>query len=99
MRLLSLVIAILLMQGVAAQSQPKKEWQAVFAVDKKNLGIKGSNSYFNLTPGYQLSYKEKNNTDVVTVLAETLVIDGVTTRVLEDRETSNGKLVELTHDY
>ena len=36
---------------------------------------------------------------MVTVLNETRVIDGVTTRVVEDRESHDGKLVEWTRDY
>ena len=67
--------------------------------DKKTLGVKGSNPYFILTPGYQLSYKNGNDTDTVTVLNETKVIDGVETRVVEDREMKNGQLIELTSDY
>jgi membrane dipeptidase len=65
----------------------------------RNLGVVGSNPYFPLTPGYQLSFKHGSETDTVTVLAETKRIDGVETRVVEDREMKNGQLVELTHDY
>jgi len=85
--------------ATAMHSQGKKEWQTAFSVDKSNLGLQGSNPYFNLSPGYQLSYAHKNDTEVVTVLDETRVIDGVTTRVVEDREILNGKLAELTRDY
>jgi hypothetical protein len=34
-----------------------------------------------------------------TVLNETKIVDGVETRAVEDRETKNGQLVELTRDY
>ena len=74
-------------------------WQSAFPVDKNTLGIKGSNPYFILTPGYQLSYKHGNDTVTDTVLNETKVVDGVETRVVEDRETKNGRLIELTRDY
>ncbi|MBS1858333.1 MAG: hypothetical protein JST11_23380 [Acidobacteria bacterium] len=63
------------------------------------MGIKGSNPYFNLTPGYRLFYRHGNETDTLTVLAETRFIDGVETRAIEDRETRNGALIELTRDY
>jgi hypothetical protein len=33
------------------------DWQSVFAVDKKTLGAKGANPYFNLTSGYTLAYR------------------------------------------
>lgn len=98
-RLCWAALAALLSHGAAMKSQTREEWQTVFSVDKKTLGVTGANPYFNLTPGYHLSYKHKKDTDVVTVLNETKLIDGVTTRVVEDRETDGGKLTELTRDY
>jgi len=80
-------------------AQPAKEWQTDFPVDKKNLGVKGSNPYFILTPGYQLVYKQGNTVDTLTVLNETVTIDGVETRVVEDREMKGTQLIELTRDY
>ncbi len=80
-------------------AQPTKAVQSMFAVENMKLGVKGSNPYFPLTPGYQLSYRHGKDTDTLTVLSETKVIDGVETRVVEDREMKNGQLVELTRDY
>ena len=97
--LLLLTVSVLVLQSAPVRPEGKKEWQTAFSVDKKTLGVRGSNPYFNLTPGYQLSYSHKKDTEVVTVLNETRVIDGVTTRVVEDRESQNGQLVELTQDY
>jgi len=94
------LVASSLLLGVAALfSQTDKDWQSSFSVDKKTLGVKGTNPYFPLTPGYRLSYKHGNDTDVVTVLNETKMIDGVECRVVEDREEKSGQLVELTRDY
>ena len=87
----------LLLAGAATLAA--QDFQSVFAVEKKNLGVKGSNPYFPLTPGYQLSYRHGKDTDTLTVLPETKVIDGVETRVVEDRETKNGQIVEVTRDY
>ena len=90
----------LLLAGVGTLAgQPAKDWQAVFAVDKKTLGVKGANPYFNLTPGYTLSYRHGKDTDTLTVLNETRLIDGVETRAVEDREMKDGRLIELTRDY
>jgi hypothetical protein len=99
MRSAPLAIGLLLLGAPAPGAQTGKDWQSVFPVDKKTLGVKGSNPYFILTPGYQLSYKNAADTDTVTVLNETKLIDGVETRVVEDRELKNGQLIELTHDY
>ncbi|HYL72623.1 MAG TPA: hypothetical protein VEU96_00370 [Bryobacteraceae bacterium] len=68
-------------------------------MDKKKLGVKGSNPYFILTPAFRLSYKHGKDTLTDTVLNETKMVDGVETRVIEDRETKNGQLIELTRDY
>src|SRR5436189_2282 len=92
---------ILLLSGIftLASQTSRDDWQKDFPVDRKNLGTTGSNPYFNLTPGYQLSYAHGKDTDTLTVLKETKLVDGVETRVVEDRETKNGQLIELTRDY
>src|SRR6516225_4671492 len=95
----SLSIVLLVAGAAALAAQPAKDFQSVFAVDKKTLGVKGANPYFNLTPGYTLSYRHGKDTDTLTVLNETKQIDDVETRVVEDREIKNGQLVELTRDY
>jgi hypothetical protein len=94
-----LVVGALLGSAWTLASQTDKDWQSVFPVDKKNLGVKGANPYFPLTPGDRWTWRDGNTVIVDTVLAETKTIDGVETRVVEDRETRNGKLVELTRDY
>ncbi|MBZ5620570.1 MAG: hypothetical protein LAQ69_17870 [Acidobacteriia bacterium] len=93
------ITGVLMAGALTLGSQTGKDWQSVFSVDKKTLGVKGSNPYFILTPGYQLSYKHGNDTIIDTVLNETKVVDGVEARVVEDRETKNGQLIELTRDY
>ncbi|HJZ96939.1 MAG TPA: hypothetical protein VKE70_10575 [Candidatus Solibacter sp.] len=84
---------------VLAAQHVKDDWQKDFPVDKKNLGVKGNNPYFNLSPGYVLSYAHGKDTDTLTVLNETKMIDGVETRPVEDRETKNGNVTEVTRDY
>ena len=75
------------------------DFQSVFIVDKKTLGVKGANPYFNLTPGYVMEYRNGSSADTITVLDMTKMIDGVETRPVEHRETKNGKLAEVTRDY
>ncbi len=93
------VAALLLAGAWTLASQTGKDWQSVFSVDKKTLGVKGSNPFFVLTPGYRLTYRHGKDSVSDTVLDETATIDGVECRVIEDRETKNGQLVELTRDY
>ena len=94
-----LAIGLLLAGAGALAAQSAKDWQSVFPVDKKTLGVKGANPYINLTPGYTLEYRHGKDTDTLTVLDEIKTIDGVATRVVEDREMKNGQLIELTRDY
>src|SRR5690349_19713287 len=84
--------------GIAWQSS-RDAWRADFSVDKKVLSATGSNPYFVLAPGFRLHYAHGKDTLITTVLNETKMIDGVEARVVEDRETKNGQLIELTHDY
>ncbi len=93
------VIGMLAAGAMTLAAQPAKDFQSVFTVEKKTLGIKGANPYFPLTPGYKLSYRHGKETDTLTVLTETKLIDGVETRIVEDREEKNGQLIELTRDY
>ena len=84
------VLAVLACSGtLLSQKQKDKDFQTAFNVDKKSLGVRGSNPYFNLTPGYQLSYRHGKETDVVTVLNETKRIDGVDARIVEDLREAN----------
>jgi hypothetical protein len=95
MRTLILVFAVL----VPVKPGVAQEWLSSFPVNKKSLGIVGNNSYFPLPPGSRWLYKHGNDTEVVTVLNETKIIDEVECRVVEDREEKNGQLAELTRDY
>jgi len=90
--------AILAVAGFGWPSDPGG-WRATFSVDKKALAATGTNPYFLLTPGHRLYYEHGKDTLTTTVLNETKVVDGVETRVVEDRETKNGQLAELTRDY
>jgi hypothetical protein len=59
----------------------------------------GKNAYFILEPGYRLHFEHEKNTLTVTVLEETKIVDGVKTRVVEERETSGGELAEVSRNY
>lgn len=75
------------------------EWRDTFPVDKARLADTGRNSYFVLEPGYKLEYEHGRSTLTVTVLSETKVVDGVRTRVVEERETAKGALTEISRNY
>ena len=83
---------------IGACAEPD-EWTAEFTVDKDDLASIGRNSYFMLEPGYTLVLEGGGERLVITVLNETVVVDGVETRVVEERETRGGKLVEISRNY
>ena len=104
MQLILLLLAGVLMAGgsAGAQKAAKKgagEWRSEFTVDKSNLGTVGSNPHFILEPGYKLHFVGGATRMTMTVLPETKMVDGVETRVVEDREEANGKPTEITRDY
>ncbi|GEL19915.1 hypothetical protein [Pseudonocardia asaccharolytica] len=70
-----------------------------FPVDRGALAPTGRNPYFVLEPGYQLAFEGGGAQLVITVLDETEPVDGVTTRVVEERETAGGALVELSRNF
>jgi uncharacterized membrane protein YkoI len=78
---------------------PEGKFQDTFKVDKSTLLDKGSNTYMVLEPGYKLILADGKDTLTVTVLDETKVVDGVKTRIVEERETKGGKLEEVSRNY
>ena len=78
---------------------PTSEWQEDFGVAKRNLVATGRNPYFILEPGFQLVFETEDEKLVVTVLDDTMDVAGVTTRVVEEREWKNGKLIEVSRNF
>jgi hypothetical protein len=75
------------------------EWTSDFSADKDTLTSTGKNPFFILEPGYQIVFEDENEKVVKTVLDETKMVDGVECRVVLERETKNGKLIELSRNY
>lgn len=80
-----------------------KEFASQFRVAADEWVSTGGNSYFKLEPGYTLvldgTEDGKKAHLTITVLDETRRIDGVETRVVEERQTENGQLVEVARNY
>lgn len=75
------------------------EWTSEFSVNKDDLASTGRNPFFILEAGYTLVLEGGNEKLVITVLNETFTVDGVETRVVEERETIGGNLVEVSRNY
>ncbi len=76
-----------------------EDWTSDFSADKDSLTSTGTNPFFILEPGFQTVFEDDDEKVVKTVLDETKVVDGIECRVVEERETKNGKLVEFSRNY
>ena len=94
----TLLLLLLVRMGPAAQ--PKADaWTQNFDVAAADWTDRGRNPYFILEPGYALTLEHDTERLVITVLDDTRVVAGVTTRVVEERETSSGELVEVSRNF
>ena len=81
----------------AGQAGPA--WRDRFDVNNADLLPTGTNAYITMQPGRVLRLKNGIDTLTITVLPETQEIDGVATGVLEERETKNGTLAEISRNF
>jgi len=74
-----------------------------FMIEQCQFSDAGGNPFFVLQPGHQLVLEgDEGKTPVrvtITVLRETRMVNGVRTRVVEERETKDGELVEVSKNY
>ena len=93
------VASLLIGCGRPAARAQAAEFRSEFTVDKADLADQGANPYFILRPGYRLTFQDGADTLTISVLDETKVVDGVRTRVVEERETKRGQLAEVSRNY
>ncbi len=74
-------------------------FRGTYDVPRARLGIAGANPYLPLTPGLRLTYRGHGRVMVRTILGEPATVDGVQTRVVEDREERYGLPVEISRDH
>ncbi|MGQ0796079.1 MAG: hypothetical protein ACT4N5_07865 [Nitrosopumilaceae archaeon] len=86
-----------------AEKEAEPNFEDSFDLETCSWSTTGSNPYFVLQPGYQLVLKGKEGNSVVqltiTVLDETKTIQDIPTRIVEESETKNGQLVEISRNY
>ncbi|HWB57954.1 MAG TPA: hypothetical protein VG733_00615 [Chthoniobacteraceae bacterium] len=96
-------LAGVVLSAPAINARDAVGFAATFDVKKSDFTPTGRSPFFVLEPGFQLIYKgvEDGGATVltITVLRQTKVVDGVETRVVEERETTDGKLVEVSRNY
>ena len=92
--------AVLAFTPVAAQTRgADTEWQKDFDIAGCKMSTTGRNEYFILEAGFQLVLEGGDTKLQITVLDETRNVDGVLTRVVEEREWKRGKLYEVARNY
>jgi hypothetical protein len=78
-------------------------FQDEFNLEECTLSPSGANGYFFLEPGYQLVLEGEDEGEevvlIITVLEETMVVDGTETRIVEERESADGELVEVSRNF
>jgi len=85
--------------GSSGAPQTTARWRDRFEVNRADLRPTGTNAYIPMQPGRVLRLKHGNETLTVTVLSDVEPIDDVAAGVLEERETRNGKLVEVSRNF
>ena len=103
MRLSRLILTAAALLGLAAADAQRDatgaSWQEEFDIASCKLLTTGRNQYFIMEPGFQLILEGDGDKLQVTVLEETKEVDGVTTRVIEEREWKDGALYEISRNY
>ena len=87
--------------AAAAAAAPAADsgWRDTFSVSKSSLQCSGVASFVNLTPGAVRVYKDDDVTLTITVLEQTRIVDGVTTRIVEEREERGGMPLEISRNF
>ena len=88
----------------ASVEQPAPgDWQRTFNIGAGDVATAGESPYFILKPGSQLTLEGKEGGKtvrlVVTVLDETQIVGGIEARVVEERESEDGALVEVSRNF
>jgi len=84
---------------VQAGSTTLQDWQTEFNISQRTLSDTGESAYFVLIPGYQVVLEGGGERVTITVLDETKEINGITTRVVEERSEERGELAELARNF
>jgi len=102
----TVILAICLWVVLGAAScwaEEAKSWTQWFDLGACSFSSTGISRYFLLEPGYRLTLQGMEDEDSIrldiTVLDQTRMIGKVETRVVEERETANGELVEISRNF
>ena len=87
----------------ALTTKESKTWTTEFNVENCTFSTTGNNTYFILEIGYYLILEgvdEGNNVKLnITVLNQTEMVGTIETRVVQENETVNGEIVEISRNF
>lgn len=90
-------------EGEGGGGEEEIEYTSSFRTENCTFSATGSNPYFILEPNYQQVFVGNESGAevelIITVLNETREVNGTETRVVEERETENGELVEVSRNF
>jgi len=95
-------LACLALLAAACRAPAERDagtWTDRFDVRREALRSTGRNPFFILEQGYRLVLEDRAERLVISVLPETRIVDGVETRVVEERETVGERTIEVSRNY
>ena len=75
------------------------KWRDTFPVSRSKLAPTGDNAWLTMQPGRVLRLRNGADSLTITILDDVITVDGVQAGVLEERETRNGKLAEVSRNF
>jgi hypothetical protein len=98
-----MIYCVVVVSAQKKGSDSTETWRRDFKISFHDIVADGSNEYFILKAGRVMMYQGKENGKntvlTITVLNETKMVDGFETRVVEEKETQNGQLAEVSRNY
>jgi hypothetical protein len=90
-------------ESAEEEGEEEVEYTSSFRTEDCTFSAAGSNPYFILEPNYrQVLVGNESGAEVeqtITVLNETREVNGTQTRVVEERETEDGELLEISRNF
>ncbi|MCI0532182.1 MAG: hypothetical protein L0Y74_09585 [candidate division Zixibacteria bacterium] len=102
MALLGVCLAWISCSPDSSADRSAADWIEKFNLESCTFSSTGRNDYFILEPGYQLILEEVDEDTtrlVITVLNATVKVGEVETRIVEEKESINGNLVEISRNF
>lgn len=90
--------------AASVRMKPKDQrYTDEFRIEDCTFASTGENPFFPLRPGLRVVLEGEDDgadvQNVIEVLGETFVVDGVTTRVITETESEDGELTEISRNY